>query len=331
MTTPRFLSAHNGSACVGHTGQQEESAGRFLPANTGEADGLQPALVARTKPPLCKVAGSTDAHGHLSIKLDHEPGALLACFGDRGDEQIGAEPPPFSAQAISDVLQIALGSRKLEPNQELTGQSMAAVNAMLQAASAFEPTNEAEGMIALQAAALHHVTMYSLACGMRSERNEFRQAHLSTANKSARTFAVLVETLNRSRGKTTTQRVIVENVNVQAGGQAVVGAVATGAGAQQSEVIQSHAFTERGARRAGDCASITALPCANSERQAVSASGGEGAEAMPDARRRRRRRRTKGQSEPVGARALLRGRGDDAAHDARADEGRAPNHLRGAV
>jgi hypothetical protein len=40
-----------------------------------------------------------------------------------------------------------------------------------------------------------------------------------------RTYSQLLEALNHARGKGVTQRVIVERVTVQAGGQAVVGAV----------------------------------------------------------------------------------------------------------
>jgi hypothetical protein len=42
-----------------------------------------------------------------------------------------------------------------------------------------------------------------------------------------RTFTGQVEALNRGRGKGIIQRVVVERVNVEPGGQAVVGAVTT--------------------------------------------------------------------------------------------------------
>lgn len=57
-----------------------------------------------------------------------------------------------------------------------------------------------------------------------------RQSYTALSLKAMRTFAQLMETLNHGRGKGVTQRVIVEHVTVEAGGQAVVGAVAAKGG-----------------------------------------------------------------------------------------------------
>jgi hypothetical protein len=51
-----------------------------------------------------------------------------------------------------------------------------------------------------------------------------RRENLSQANKLSRTYATLLEALNRHRGKGQ-QKVTVEHVHVHAGGQAVVGTV----------------------------------------------------------------------------------------------------------
>ena len=48
---------------------------------------------------------------------------------------------------------------------------------------------------------------------------------LNQANRLSRTFAEMLEALNRHRGKGGQQRVVVEHVTVNEGGQAVVGAV----------------------------------------------------------------------------------------------------------
>ena len=61
---------------------------------------------------------------------------------------------------------------------------------------------------------------------------EGRQVNLSAASKLSRTYAALLEALNRHRGKGQ-QVVRVEHVTVQAGGQAIVGAVTQGGGGQQ--------------------------------------------------------------------------------------------------
>jgi len=70
---------------------------------------------------------------------------------------------------------------------------------------------------------------------------EGRHENLSQANKLSRTYAVLLDTLNRHRGKGQ-QKVTVEHVNVHAGGQAVVGTVETpGGGVTPKSEDQPHA------------------------------------------------------------------------------------------
>jgi hypothetical protein len=56
-----------------------------------------------------------------------------------------------------------------------------------------------------------------------------RKENLTHANKLSRTHAALLEALNRHRGKGQ-QRVTVEHVTVNEGGQAIVGNVAHGEG-----------------------------------------------------------------------------------------------------
>ena len=55
------------------------------------------------------------------------------------------------------------------------------------------------------------------------------QGFRKAAANSSRTFIELLTALDRKRGKGSQQRVTVEHVHVHAGGQAVVGAIASGA------------------------------------------------------------------------------------------------------
>src|SRR5215471_15491286 len=87
------------------------------------------------------------------------------------------------------------------------------------------PKDELEGMMAAQLIAAHNAAMECYRRGMISEQTfEGRRECLSQANKLSRTYAVLLEALNRHRGKGQ-QKVTVEHVHVHAGGQAVVGTV----------------------------------------------------------------------------------------------------------
>jgi hypothetical protein len=73
---------------------------------------------------------------------------------------------------------------------------------------------------------------------------------LQLADKNARTLAVLVEALGRYRGKGQ-QRVTVEHVHINAGGQAVIGNVSgTGGGLSREEKDQSHGIISHAAGQA---------------------------------------------------------------------------------
>jgi hypothetical protein len=87
------------------------------------------------------------------------------------------------------------------------------------------PRDELEGMIAAQLIAAHNAAMECYRRAMLGEQTfEGRRENLAQANKLSRTYATLLEALNRHRGKGQ-QKVTVEHVHVHAGGQAVVGTV----------------------------------------------------------------------------------------------------------
>ena len=101
-------------------------------------------------------------------------------------------------------------------------QKWAALAALRDAA----PRDALEGMLAAQMVALHHAAMECLRRAHLPEQAfEVRQANLGQANKLIRTYATLLEALDKHRGKGQPQVVRVERVNVEAGGQAIVGAV----------------------------------------------------------------------------------------------------------
>jgi hypothetical protein len=97
-------------------------------------------------------------------------------------------------------------------------------------------------MIAAQLIATHNATMECYRRAMIAEQTlEARRENLNQANKLARTYATLIEALNRHRGKGQ-QKVTVEHVHVHAGGQAVVGMVeARGGGDGGRSEEQPHA------------------------------------------------------------------------------------------
>ena len=87
------------------------------------------------------------------------------------------------------------------------------------------PKDELESMMATQLIAAHHATMecYRLAI-LNGQTFEVWRESLNQANKLSRTWATLLDALNKHRGKGQ-QKVTVEHVHVHSGGQAVVGNV----------------------------------------------------------------------------------------------------------
>ena len=87
------------------------------------------------------------------------------------------------------------------------------------------PKDEIEGMIAAQLVAAHNAAMECYRRAMiRKQTFEGHRENLTQANKVSRTYAVLLDALNRHRGKGQ-QKVTVEHVHVHEGAQAIVGNV----------------------------------------------------------------------------------------------------------
>src|ERR1700678_1515446 len=127
---------------------------------------------------------------------------------------------------------------KNSDKNECDRQLSAAVAALIGIA----PKGELEGMMAAQLIAAHNAAMECYRRAMIGEQTfEGRRENLSQANKLSRTYAALIEALNRHRGKGQ-QKVTVEHVHVHAGGQAVVGVVGTpGGGEPTKSEEQPHA------------------------------------------------------------------------------------------
>jgi hypothetical protein len=86
------------------------------------------------------------------------------------------------------------------------------------------PKDQIEGMLATQMIAIHHAALADFAIAARSETIDIRTAALSSANKLTRTYTAQMEALNRYRGKGQ-QKMTVEHVHVNSGGQAIIGNV----------------------------------------------------------------------------------------------------------
>jgi hypothetical protein len=131
----------------------------------------------------------------------------------------GSESDNWNNVLANQVVK-ALWVRNSNP-EERGRQYSAAVAALMGIA----PKDELEGMMAAQLIAAHNAAMECYRRAMIGEQTfEGWRENLAQSNKLSRTFATLLETLNRHRGKGQ-QKVTVEHVHVHSGGQAVVGMV----------------------------------------------------------------------------------------------------------
>ena len=151
--------------------------------------------------------------------------------------------------------------------------------AIIQALVGIAPKDELEGMMAAQLIAAHNAAMecYRRATIAGQTFDGWRES-LSQANKLSRTFATLLEALNRHRGKGQ-QKVTVEHVHVHAGGQAVVGTVDMPGGGDRGK------SEEQPDAKQIAYAPEPALPGSNPEERVMSIAG-HGERPVPNARRR---------------------------------------------
>ncbi len=115
------------------------------------------------------------------------------------------------------------------------------IQATLAGLMGIAPRDEVEGMLAAQMVAAHNASMECHRRAMIGEQTfEGRKEALNQANKLSRTYTMLLDALNRHRGKGQ-QKVTVEHVHVHSGAQAIVGSVETGGGVAANNQRQPHA------------------------------------------------------------------------------------------
>ena len=152
------------------------------------------------------------------------------------------------------------------------------LSATVAALMGIAPRDELEGMMAAQLVAAHNAAMECYRRAMIGEQSfEGRSENLTQANKLSRTYAALLDALNKHRGKGQ-QKVTVEHVHVHAGGQAVVGTVEQpGGGDRTKSKDQPHAKQIANAPQ-------LAMPSPDTGRDAVPVAR-DGERSLPDARR----------------------------------------------
>jgi len=176
---------------------------REAAARAREAKGIAPGIESEMK------------DGEANLHIDHpDPyyGMMLMM------DAIGAPDKPFFLGLMSQ-----LGNASIEKGKVSTNN----LNFMLGVMKDIAPKDAVEAMLASQMAAAHMATMTFARRLSQVETIQQQDSAERAFNKLARTFAMQAEALKRYRtgGQ---QRVTVEHVTVNEGGQAIVGNVETG-------------------------------------------------------------------------------------------------------
>ena len=134
---------------------------------------------------------------------------LYDCFGTAS--------AAFAEQSVARLAAVISRRGSASPTQT-------ELNAALAAVDGIRPTDEIEAMLAVQMVATHETAMAMLTRAKHADLTPTLQECGSLAVKLLRTFTAQVEALARLR-RGGEQRVIVQHVYVNEGGQAIVGAV----------------------------------------------------------------------------------------------------------
>jgi hypothetical protein len=207
------------------------------------------------------------------------------------DAEAAKLPSTIDPDALNGAMQAIGGSRSDLWNSQLIEQTVQTLpigtydpaiaekqySATIAAMAGMAPKDELEGMMFAQLIAAHNAAMECHRRAMTPTQTfEARRENLTQANKLSRTYATLLEALNRYRGKGQ-QIVKVEHVHVHSGAQAVVGVVGPEGGDRAKLEDQPHAKQ------------ITYAPqpemrCADEERDLVQVPR-DAEPALPNARR----------------------------------------------
>lgn len=188
--------------------------------NTLAVSAPQPSSGFRRTPPKLKGLEEGNAGGRRAINLrpTGDPKEFAAAFA----QALGTHDPELADNFLTQLV------NAVQPDGAVT---LPLFNSLLAALHGIAPTDELEGMLAAQMVAVHRWSMESLRrAGVKDQTADGVERNINRATKLMRTFVAQMEALTRYRGKGQ-QKVTVEHVHVNQGGQAIVGAVTHAAGA----------------------------------------------------------------------------------------------------
>ena len=171
----------------------------------------EPGEKHRPPAPRIKIMAAKDGAIHITTDLPSE----LANDQVLLMKELGTTDIDFLDGLLGQLADIGTRGRKLERG----------LNFMFSLVKGVQPRDQIEAMLAAQMAAVHDTTMTFAQRLAHADTIQQRDSAERALNKLARTFAAQLEALKRYRtgGE---QRVTVEHVTVNDGGQAIVGNIA---------------------------------------------------------------------------------------------------------
>ncbi len=182
------------------------------PQEQAAVDAMYARKEAKHPAPWVKVSNEGSAPFISMDHKDQETGGLLLMGA------VGTTSGAFLTGLLSQLGNAAAKGQQVSEDE---------LNFMLSVIKDIEPEDQIEAMLAAQMATVHMATM-KFACRLNQVDTIDQQDSAERAfNKLARTFTTQVEALKRYRtgGE---QRMVVEHVTVNEGGQAIVGSVSHG-------------------------------------------------------------------------------------------------------
>jgi hypothetical protein len=185
-------------------------------------------LLARRPSFQCEVK-SINGQFHTGSRHSNTAGfsvMALNAFGTRSYD--------FASQGIGRLASVMRAKGEKHPDEQVLNTALAMVDGL-------QPQNEMEAALAMQMAATHEVAMEMLTRAKQAETIPVAEYSGNLAVKLLRTYTTQIEALAKLR-RGGEQTVRVEHVTVNAGGQAIVGAVSgQGGGVFRKTEDQCHA------------------------------------------------------------------------------------------
>lgn len=214
----------------------------------------------RARPPAPRVRLSGRPPQAQAVAPNHpDPLVWRALF----KAALGTTEDAFAEHLLGQLLVSLQRGKEVLPAE-------ATINGALAALHGIAPRDEVEAMLAAQMVATHAAALDLLGRALRGEYRATLQDSGNLAVKMLRTYTAQLEALQRYRGGGQ-QRIVVERVTVNRGGQAIVGHVEAGAG--RGVGVAEKGEERAHAQRAGD-APEPEVRGADPEREPMPVAGG---------------------------------------------------------